>query len=125
MKQFLLGLGIVLLCGGTTSAADWNCKDGYRQFNIFADKLVVVSKDGDVYKYTCSRAGYCVSIDVGRESEILVSTYRIFHEKSDNGALTKPKEFLSASFIRWNNNDIDILPWTDKVARPLTNCEKL
>ena len=91
MKQFLVGLGIVLLCGSTTSAADWNCKDGNRQFNIFADKLVVVSKDGDVYKYTCSRAGYCVRIKVGSESEISVNTYRIFYEKSDNGALTKPK----------------------------------
>jgi len=123
VKQFLLGLGIVLLCGSTTSAADWNCKDGNRQFNIFADKLVVVSKAGDVYKYTCSKAGYCVSIEVG--SEITVTTKRIFYEKSNNGALTKPKEFLSSSFIRFNNNDIVILPWTDNVATPFTNCEKL
>ena len=123
MKQFLLGLGIVLLCGSTTSAADWNCKDGNRQFNIFADKLVVVSKDGDVYKYTC-RADYCVRIDVGSE-DISVATIRIFYEKSDNVAWANPKEFLSSSFFRLNNNEIIILPWTDNVATPFVKCEKL
>mgnify|MGYP001626949999 CR=1 FL=1 len=124
MKQFLLGLGIVLFCGSTTSAADWNCKDGNRQFNIFADKLVVVNKDGDVYKYTCSKAGYCVRIDVGSE-DISVTTIRIFYEKSDNGAWAKPKEFLSSSFFRLNDSEIIITPWTDNLATHFTKCEKL
>lgn len=122
MKQFLLGLGIVLLCGSTTSAADWNCKDANSQFNIFHDKLVVVSKNGNVYEFTC-RAGYCVRID--EVLEIAVNIIRIFYEKSDNGAWTKPKEFLSSSFLRLTNKDIFISPNINDVATPFTNCEKL
>ena len=123
MKHFLLGLGIVLLCGSTTSAADWNCKSVNQQFNIFPDKLVLVSKFGDVFKYTCS-AGYCVSIEF-HAGDILVTTKRIFYEKSDNGAWIKPKEFLSSSFIHQKNNELLILPFTDDFATPFDKCEKL
>lgn len=122
MKQFLLGLGIVLFCGSTTSAANWNCKDGNQQFNIFHDKLVLVGEDGNVSEYTC-RAGYCVSIKIG--VDIWVNTKRIFYEKSDTGAWIKPKEFLSSSFLRLNNKDIWISPTINEVATPFTNCEKL
>ncbi len=120
MKQFLVGLCIALLCGSTASAADWNCKAGKWQYNIFSEKLVVVTEDGDVYNYTC-RSDYCVWMK--RDGNIQVATSRIFYEK-DNGRRIKPKEVLSTFFLH-ENNDVYIPMFQNFAAKPFTNCKKL
>ena len=98
MKRFLLGLGIVLLCGNAANAKNvsWSCKAPRTksQITIFADKMIKITKDAKVVNYTCYK-GFCVNFTDEPEFQMTThETYELFyHTEPDDAGIYEPRAF--------------------------------
>ncbi|MDA9061838.1 hypothetical protein N9K23_00525 [Planktomarina temperata] len=117
MKQFLLGLGVAILCANTATAEGfWVCKLNTPSedliVNLHADRMVLVSEDG-VFDSICSNNVCINKIEYGEDD----AAYRIFNVDYRND---KPFSILLTA-VELEEQKLDKI-YTEPEAFPLSKC---